>query len=69
MPPTRDLAHNPGMCPDWKMNWRPFGSQAGTQSTEPHQPGPPILKRRKLKIIEIKLEDSSGQIQNETYRF
>ena len=22
-----DLAHNPGMCPDWESNWRPFGSQ------------------------------------------
>ena len=38
-PPTWDLAHNPGMCPDWESNWWPFGSQAGTQSTEPHQPG------------------------------
>ena len=37
--PTGDLAHNPGMCPDWELNQRPFGSQAGTQSTEPHQPG------------------------------
>ena len=36
--PAGDLAHNPGMCPDWKTNWRPFGSQAGTQSIEPHQP-------------------------------
>ena len=38
-PPTGDLAHNPGMCPDWESNWQPFGSQVGTQSTEPHQPG------------------------------
>ena len=38
-PPTGDLAHNPGMCPDWELNWRPFGSQASAQSTEPHQPG------------------------------
>ena len=38
-PPTGDLAHNPGMCPDWESNQRPFGSQASTQSTEPHQPG------------------------------
>ena len=37
--PTGDVAHNPGMCPDWESNWRPFCSQAGTQSTEPHQPG------------------------------
>ena len=27
------------MCPDWKLNWRPFSSQARAQSTEPHQPG------------------------------
>ena len=38
-PPTGDLARNPGMCPDWQSNQWPFGSQAGTQSTEPHQPG------------------------------
>ena len=25
--PTGELAHNPGMCPDWESNWRPFGSQ------------------------------------------
>ena len=36
--PVLDLAPNPGMRPDWESNWRPFGSQAGTQSTEPHQP-------------------------------
>ena len=39
MPPTGDLAGNPGMCPDWESNQQPFGSQASTQSTEPHQPG------------------------------
>ena len=38
-PPTGDLARNPGMCPDWESNWRPFGSQARAQSTEPQQPG------------------------------
>ena len=38
--PTVDLACNPGMCPDWESNWRPFGLQAGAQSTEPHQAGP-----------------------------
>ena len=30
MSPTGDLAHNPGMCPDWESNWLPFGSQAST---------------------------------------
>ena len=39
LPPTRDLARNPGMCPDGEWNQRPFGLQAGSQSTEPHQPG------------------------------
>ena len=39
MPPTRDLACNPGMCPGQESNWRPFGSLAGAQSTEPPQPG------------------------------
>ena len=24
-PPTGDLAHNPGMCPDWESDQRPFG--------------------------------------------
>ena len=37
--PTRNLAHNPGMCPHWESNQRPFGSQASTQSTGPNQPG------------------------------
>ena len=34
-PPTGGLAHNPSMCPDWKSNQWPLGSQVGTQSTEP----------------------------------
>ena len=38
VPPTGDLAHNPGMCPDWESNQWPFVSQASTQSTEPHHP-------------------------------
>ena len=37
---TGELAHYPGMCPDWESDQQPFGSQAVTQSTEPHQPGP-----------------------------
>ena len=35
---TGDLARNPGMCPNWELNQQPSDSQAGTQSTEPHQP-------------------------------
>ena len=34
-----DLACNPGMCPDGELNRWPFGLQASTQSTKPHQPG------------------------------
>ena len=37
--PTGYLAHQPGMCPDWEVNWGLFGLQSGAQSTEPHQPG------------------------------
>ena len=37
--PTEDLVCNPGVFPGWELNQQPFGSQAGTQSTEPHQPG------------------------------
>ena len=51
-PPTEDLAHNPGLCPDWELNWQPISSQAHAQTTEPHQPG---LKHRLFKetIFEI----------------
>ena len=38
-PPTRDLACNSGMCPDWESNQWHFSSQAGAQSTERHWPG------------------------------
>ena len=38
-PPAGDIARNPGVCPDWELNQQPFSSQAGAQSTEPHEPG------------------------------
>ena len=38
-PPTGDLAHNPGLCPDWESNQRCFGLQA----TEPYQPEQAVL--------------------------
>ena len=40
MHPPLGSGHNLGMCPDWESNQPPFGSQAGTQCTEPQQPGP-----------------------------
>ena len=39
VPPTGDLACNPGTCSDWELNRQPSGSQACTQSTELHHPG------------------------------
>ena len=51
---TRDLALNPGVCPDWESNRQPFGSQARTQSTEPHQPG---LSSNSLDNIFYRAED------------
>ena len=38
VPPTGDLACNPGMCPDWELKQWSSGSQASAQSTELHQP-------------------------------
>ena len=40
MPPIEEGAGNPGLCSDWELNWRPFGSQAHAQSTELHKTGP-----------------------------
>ena len=39
VPPTGDLACNPGMSPDWESNQGLSDSWASAQSTEPHQPG------------------------------
>ena len=33
-PPSGDLAHNPGMCPDQELNQGHFSLQASAQSTE-----------------------------------
>ena len=37
--PTRFQTCNPGMCPDWESNWRPFALQDDAQAAEPHQSG------------------------------
>ena len=42
--------HNPGMCSDWESNQQPFRLQAGTQSTEPHQPGHITLVSYKISV-------------------
>ena len=60
-PPTGDLAHNPGMCPDWELNQQPFALQACTQSTELHQPGLCFFKLILLfpcnKVVEAQAEE------------
>ena len=38
-PPTGNLAHNPGICPDWELNPVTLWLVAHTQSTELHQWG------------------------------
>ena len=38
-PRLGDLAHNPGMCPDWESNQQSFGLKSGAQSSAPHQTG------------------------------
>ena len=42
VPPTGDLARNPGTCPDLESSRPPFGLQSGIQSPEAHQPGTDI---------------------------
>ena len=37
--PTRHLAYNPGMCPDWESNQRPLALQDDAQPTEQCQSG------------------------------
>ena len=68
VPPTGDLAYNPGLRLDWESNQRCFDSQASTQSTEPHQPGPKCTFKKEREeediitrflVIAIKLETTS----------
>ena len=34
-PPTGDLAHNPGTCPDWELNQQSFSSQCFQKAPQP----------------------------------
>ena len=43
IPPTGDLACNPGMCPDWDLNLWPFGLWDNTQPTELYQSGQQVF--------------------------
>ena len=50
-PPIGDLACNQACALTGNQNSGPFGSQSGTQSTEPHQPG---LKSLYFKLLKKK---------------
>ena len=63
-PPTGDLACNPGMCPDQESNWKPFGSQADAQSTEPHQPD----VKNNLKGINSGVDEAKNQNSDLEYK-
>ena len=43
-PPAGDVACNPGMCPDWGSNWRPFGLQAGLTPLSHSSQGGAVIK-------------------------
>ena len=53
-PYCRDLARDPGTCPDWELNQWPFGLQASAQSTELHQPGLYYKIFKKSNLIQVK---------------
>ena len=51
MPPTKDLACNPVMCPNWELNWRPFALQDDAQPTETHTGHTGQGMREKVKLF------------------
>ena len=67
--------HNPGVCPNWESDWPPSGLQAGTQSTEPHQPRRllisylSVLKRPKNNAKWVQMGNPSAQILVSLYNF
>ena len=50
-PPTVDLALNPGMCPDWELNQRPFGSQVDHPVSHTSQGWFESFKKEKMSVI------------------
>ena len=58
---TGDLACNAGMCSDWELNQRLFGSQAVTQSTEsPSRTSTSFYSQKLWGIIFLVLELLAG---------
>ena len=61
VPPTGDLASNPGMCPRLGIEWATLWFTAGAQSTETHQPGQmcDILDERYMACLDASSEITS----------
>ena len=51
--PSWGLACNPGMCPDWELNQRPFTLWDNAQLTEPRQSGPITFECYVLKALQV----------------
>ena len=68
-PPTGNLAHNPGMCPDWDSNQWTFSLLASTQSTEPHQPGPKVILHSYQRTSDLITEYRKLVIHNICHRW
>ena len=59
MPPARDLAYNPDMCPDWESNQRPLALQDSAKPTESHWPR--LLQLFKIIYLFIFTERGEGR--------
>ena len=67
-PYTRDLAHTPGMCPDWELNPQPFGSQAHAQSTEPPQLGQVFFHNTIVQSHNQNIKIDTGKVFVQVFR-
>ena len=57
------------MCPGWEPNQRPFGLQAGTQSTEPQQPGrQPTFSQLTYTVVSVSGAQHAGRQLYITYK-
>ena len=60
-PPTGDLAHNPGMCPDWESNQQPFGSQPALNPLSYTSQG----SENRLKLLAATVKPSNGAAEGQ----
>ena len=55
-PPTGDLAHNPGMCPDWESNPLRFGSHRLALNPLSHTSQGQTDFSKSIQIVIIKIQ-------------